>query len=43
MFPWHWWKSAKDAWGVRYCILCQQRQRAFYDVDTGQVEWEEIA
>jgi hypothetical protein len=41
MFPWHWWKPAKDGWGVRYCILCQQKQKAFYD--DGKIQWEPVA
>ena len=42
MLPWHWWKTAKDSWGIRYCIFCQQRQRALYNSDSGKVEWEGI-
>ena len=43
MFPWHWWKLEKRAWGVRYCIFCQQRQQAIYNSASGKVEWEGIA
>jgi hypothetical protein len=41
MFPWHWWKASKG-WGIRYCILCRERQQAIYNSVSGQVEWEPV-
>jgi len=43
MFPWHWWRLEKRAWGIRYCIFCQQRQKAIYDADIGKMQWQELA
>ena len=42
MFPWHWWRLKKRAWGIRYCIFCQQRQQAIYNADAGRVQWQEM-